>query len=679
MGTRRLISVAFDLETHLIRPGAIAPKPVVVSVATEHGVRLSLNWKGTVGALLGDRRVLLIGHNVAFDLAAVYQHAPELRSLIWQAYDDGRVSDTGLRDRIRLLSEGRRSFDHTATWQSPPATVGTVRPVFSLAEAVQRNLPDATAFGWWLDDKVQPEEPSADGELFSAAPPSGSGWRLRYAELEHLPLADWPSEAIRYAETDALLTLRVWQAQAAALPRYRDELIGDALRNEPDQTRAAWALHLVSAWGMVTEAETVDAFAQQWADLSGRLQRHLADTGILRHGRNGASKNMSEIQARIVRAAAAAGRPVARTESGKVSTEREVLEDSGDAALALLAELTKLEKLMGTYLPVLRAGTQAPLHTRYEVLLETGRTSSSRPNVQNLPRDLFVRDPDTGGKVPLTVREAFVPRPGTVFVSVDYDTLELRTLAQVTHDLTGGKSNLAAVLNSGLDPHLDLAALMLGIPYKEAHRRLKAGDPQIKQTRTAAKPANFGYPGGLGADAFADYARAYTGGALRMTQEQARAQKAYWLRKWPEMADYFASVERLRQGNSYTVVMQGSGLIRKGCTFTAACNCAFQALAAHGAKRALYQTVRACYAVPKSPLYGSHAVAFIHDEVIIEAPADSVHEAGAELARILVDTMQAVVPDVRITATPAAMRRWFKGAEPVFVDGRLVLWEPKAA
>lgn len=675
MGARCLIPVAFDLETHLIRPGAMAPRPVVVSVATDQGVRLSQSWRQTLGALLCDDRVLLIGHNVAFDLAAVYQHAPDLRPLIWRAYDAGRVSDTGIRDRILLLSEGRRSFDDSRHWKSPPADPGAVRPVFSLGEAVQRNLPDAAAFGWWFDDKGK-AEPVSDGGLFPETP-TGSGWRLRYAELEGVPLADWPAEAVRYAEADAELTLRVWHAQAARAPRYRDATLRHAILSEPDQTRAAWALHLVSAWGMITDPETVEAYGRQWQGLISDIQRQLADTGILRHGRNGPSKNLAEIQRRVTAAATAAGLPVPRTDSGKVSTEREVLEDSGDPALALLAEQTKLEKLIGTYLPVLQAGTVEPIHTRYEVMLETGRTSSSRPNLQNLPRDLFVRDPRSGSQVPLTVREAFVPRSGSVFVSVDYDTLELRTLAQVTHDLTRGRSNLATVLNSGLDPHLDLAALMLGIPYAEAHRRLKAGDAEVKRTRTAAKPANFGYPGGLGAEAFADYARTYTGGALRMTPEQARAQKTYWMQKWPEMGEYFGSIERMRQGQSYTVTMPGSGLTRKGCSFTAACNCPFQALAAHGAKRALYRTVRACYAEPDSPLFGCRAVAFIHDEVIIEAPADRLHEAGTELARIMVETMQAEVPAVRISATPAAMRRWFKGAEPVFVEGRLVPWEPK--
>jgi DNA polymerase I-like protein with 3'-5' exonuclease and polymerase domains len=88
--------------------------------------------------------------------------------------------------------------------------------------------------------------------------------------------------------------------------------------------------------------------------------------------------------------------------------------------------------------------------------------------------------------------------------------------------------------------------------------------------------------------------------------------------------------------------------------------------------------LRAAYHDRKSALYGSHPVMFIHDEIIAEVPQDDYHEAGTELSRIMCDEMQKVVPSVRITASPAAMRRWYKNAEPVWKNGRLALWEPKA-
>lgn len=676
-----MIPVALDLETHTFGPGNLAPLPVVASIACNGEVRLTKDWRGEIARLLLAPRVLLVGHNIAFDLACVYQHAPELRGLIWQAYDTGRVSDTSIRDRIVLLAEGRRTFDDSGKWASPPEQAGPVRPIFSLSEAVQRHLPDAaSAWAWWLGSKGKgtPTPADEDSPLFAPSVEASDPWRTRYAELEHIDLAQWPEAAVRYAEADGLLTLRVWEAQRALAANMADTHHDYLLRNETDQVQAAWALHLIAAWGMITDEERVAEFETLWRRLSDSLSRKLLVDGVVRQTRQGATKDTAEIQRRVEAAFNRLGRPVPRTDSGRVSMARETLEATGDASLLLLAEQTKLEKLIGTYLPVLKAGVDAPLHTRYEVMLETGRTSSSNPNIQNLPRDLFVRDYDRGGmRVPISVREAFVPRSGNGFLSVDYDTLELRTLAQAAFSITSGKSVLAKVLNAGLDPHLDLAALMLDTTYEDAQARLKAGDGMVKRTRTAAKPANFGYPGGLGAAAFADYARAYSGGELQISEERAVEIKAYWTKKWPEMPAYFAYVESQRRGEGYNVRMPGSGLLRKGCTFTAACNCYFQSLAAHGAKRALYRVLRACHAEPSSPLYGCKPVAFIHDEVLLEAPLDRVHEAGAELSRLMCDTMQAVVPDVRITASPAAMRRWYKGAEPVWKDGRLVLWEPK--
>src|SRR5690606_32482748 len=117
-----------------------------------------------------------------------------------------------------------------------------------------------------------------------------------------------------------------------------------------------------------------------------------------------------------------------------------------------------------------------PIHSYFEVLRETGRTSSSNPNLQNLPR--------VDG-----VRECYVPRPGNVYISCDYDKAELHTLAQLCMDYFG-ESKLAEALNNGIDPHLQMAANILGIPYEEAKDRLKAKDKEVKDTRQMAKAAN---------------------------------------------------------------------------------------------------------------------------------------------------------------------------------------------
>ena len=80
-----------------------------------------------------------------------------------------------------------------------------------------------------------------------------------------------------------------------------------------------------------------------------------------------------------------------------------------------------------------------------------------------------------------------------------------------------------------------------------------------------------------------------------------------------------------------------------------------------------------------SILYGckAHPVNFVHDELILDIPEDELmHERAYEVVRIMVEAMKRIVPDVNIGAEPALMRRWDKGAEPVFENERLVIWEP---
>ena len=647
--------VAIDLETRLFGAGNLAPKPIVMSITDSSGNRLTKDWRGEAYRILSRRDVILVGHNIAYDLGCIYQHAPETRRLIWEAYDEGRVSDTGIRDRIILLAKGRRTFDD----------VLRVRPTFSLAEAVKRNLPagEVNQFKWWFESKDDADS-----------------YRTRYSELENVALESWPEAATKYALADSLLTYNVWLAQNLDATDYREN--DYLVRNESDQVRAAWALHLISAWGLRTDPEKTAEFNKTWSTLMESTQAKLIEAGLMREVKSskGAvkrTKNTAAIKELVTSSYISRGLPVPLTDAGAVSIEREVLEDTSDPALLLLAEHTKIEKLLSTYMPVLESGIEYPIHTRYEVLLETGRTSSSSPNLQNIPRDSYVKDYAHGGdKIGLTTREAFVPRPGNVFVSVDYDTLELRTLSQVCL-WSLGQSELGRVLNDNLDPHLDLAAVMLNIPYEEAKALKDAGDKKIKYYRNTAKAANFGYPGGLGAEAFGAFARTSTGGELRLSKEEAKKIKDYWASRWVEMRQYFKFVERFRSGEYYNIEMYGSRLVRANCTFTASCNTFFQGLAAHGAKRATYLAVRAAFNDPSSAFYGSRPVMFIHDEIVAEVPGDRFHEAGLELSHIMCSAMQDVVPDIKITASPAAMERWYKAADPVWKDGRLQLWRPK--
>lgn len=115
-------------------------------------------------------------------------------------------------------------------------------------------------------------------------------------------------------------------------------------------------------------------------------------------------------------------------------------------------------------------------------------------------------------------------------------------------------------------------------------------------------------------------------------------------------------------------VLTLTGRLRANATWCARHNTLFQGLASDGAKLALWGLWRAGYRI----------VNFVHDEVLVEVPADSDLASHARtIERLMIEAMRLVIPEVRIEVEFAAMRRWYKAAEAVWDDqGRLLPWEP---
>jgi hypothetical protein len=193
-----------------------------------------------------------------------------------------------------------------------------------------------------------------------------------------------------------------------------------------------------------------------------------------------------------------------------VGMGRDDLYESGNEMLLNLAAFGEKKKIVETYVPALRAGRKAvtfvekceetgaeieriiykniPWTLSPNVLLETGRTSYNGV-IQLLPRK--------GG-----VRECLVARPRKVLCSVDYEAGELVTHAQNTTWIVGF-SRLAEALNNQVKVHNAFAATVLGMAYDLYQDVFVNGEPGQKKTmkdvRQAAKPANFGFPGRMGA------------------------------------------------------------------------------------------------------------------------------------------------------------------------------------
>ncbi len=390
---------------------------------------------------------------------------------------------------------------------------------------------------------------------------------------------------------------------------------------------------------------------------------------------------------------------VPRSDGGGVSFNRDCLEESNDPDLELLAEIGPLETVRDRFIPWLREGARIPLNTRPNVLVETTRASYDGI-IQTLPRKHGVR-------------ECVEAREGYVFCSVDYNALELSTLAQVCLWVVG-YSMMGKAINEKKDLHSVLAAQMTSAHYDPFLARVKAEEQQATDFRQAAKAGNFGFGGMMGAAKFTLTQRK---NGLRMCRLMGRepiggcgSEKIYewkkrpcapscaacvqcsaelksaWGDTWFEMKEYFGWITGLpgmddeEHRDSGIIVSPGTGFIRSKISAPSAANHCFQHLAAMGAKHALWNVSRECY-VRKlgSPLYGSRVVLFLHDELIAEVPKSVAHWAGYRMAEVMVNSMREFVPDVHVGAEPALMTRWFKAAKAVHdpVTKLLVPWYPK--
>ena len=258
-----------------------------------------------------------------------------------------------------------------------------------------------------------------------------------------------------------------------------------------------------------------------------------------------------------------------------------------------------------------------------------------------------------------------------MWLSVDFSALELRTLAQACLWICD-RSVLARGFNENdeYDPYTEFAAQLGHIPKEEAYRLLHTDKAFKKGPRQRAKAAELGFPGGLGAAKFQIYAKGY---GLELTLKECYALKDAWFARYPEMRGYFDYVDYLvNAGGEFRQFV--SNRVRGGTGFSDGANTFFQGLAADGMKMALCAVSMACYAEPASPLFGSRVVAMIHDELCLEVPIESAHEAAMETVRLMEREMQKVTPDVKQKAIPALSTAWLKEAEPKYVEGRLVAY-----
>ncbi|WP_089932883.1 DNA polymerase I [Candidatus Entotheonella palauensis] len=263
-----------------------------------------------------------------------------------------------------------------------------------------------------------------------------------------------------------------------------------------------------------------------------------------------------------------------------------------------------LAKMKSTYidaLPQLIHPETGRIHTSLnQTITETGRLSSSNPNLQNIP----IRS-DLGRQI----RRAFVAAPGHRLISADYSQIELRLLAHFTHDPV-----LTEAFRQGQDIHTRTAMDVFTVDESAVD-----GD-----MRRMAKTVNFGIIYGLSPFGLAS--------RLHITNEEARNYINNYFARYPLVKSYLDGIiEEAREQGYVTTLMQRrrylpemnnrNRQVREAAERTAI-NMPFQGSAADLIKLAMVQLHHQI----KTENLPCHMLLQIHDELLFEIPEAAVDE-----------------------------------------------------
>jgi DNA polymerase I len=296
----------------------------------------------------------------------------------------------------------------------------------------------------------------------------------------------------------------------------------------------------------------------------------------------------------------------------------------------LISQWREVTKLKNTYIDTLPklVDEKSRLHTTFNLTIaQTGRLSSTDPNLQNIP----VRT-ELGKRI----RTAFVAGPGNTFVSADYSQFELRLAAYLA-----GDQELVEIFNKDTDVHTMTAAQVYGRQPEEVS----------KQMRREAKVINFGVLYGMSPHGLS----VATG--MNLHAAKTFIDKYFELRK--PLLDYMNSLKEKARTDGYVETLFGrrrptpdihsSNFIVRQAAERAAINMPIQGTEADLMKMAMLQV--------QDKLEGTKCMQLlqIHDSILVECP----EEEAEETALLLKDTMENVYKlPVKLTVDTTIGKNW---------------------
>jgi len=283
-------------------------------------------------------------------------------------------------------------------------------------------------------------------------------------------------------------------------------------------------------------------------------------------------------------------------------------------------EKTKLQSTYLDALPEMINPETGLIHTSYnQTTTDTGRLSSTEPNLQNIPIKT-----ETGR----LVRKAFISRfPDGKIVSADYSQIELRILAHYSDD-----PNLKKAFEDDRDIHAFTATILYNVKEKDVTREM----------RYAAKTINFSVIYGKTSYGLS--------GDLGISFHEAEAFINNYFDRYPRVRDFIESQKELarKQGwlttilgrRSYFPQINASNAQLRNYAERAAINAPLQGSAADLVKIAMISIDR----ILKNEKWKSLMTMQVHDELVFDAPQDEVKKLEAMVRKEMEGAYKLKVP-----------------------------------
>jgi DNA polymerase-1 len=312
-----------------------------------------------------------------------------------------------------------------------------------------------------------------------------------------------------------------------------------------------------------------------------------------------------------------------KTPKGLPSTDASVLQKLADdhPIVEHLLSYRELEKLRSTYVDGLLplVASDGRIHCVFNQRgAATGRISSERPNMQNIP---------ARSEEGRTIRRAFVAGSERSFVVADYSQIELRILAHLSKDAA-----LVKAFHDGEDIHTTTAGRVFGVAPEDVDYEM----------RRRAKVINFGLLYGMEAYGLAQ--------RLEIDRDEAQAQMDAYFDQFPGVRDFMSGIVADARNSGYTETILGrrrylpeltSGNFRERQSGERmALNAPIQGSAADIIKKAMIELDDRLATAGED----TFMVLQVHDELVLETPTESVEETASVVKQVMEGVVGLDVP-----------------------------------